>query len=394
MKRLWLGCLIFLWMILPLSAAAPVSAAQPLNVTEPQINYRFGEVLLIESRLLEDSRPPDLSIFWQVRGEARVNQSPVSLNPEGEIAYQHDLAQTPLPVFVTIDFWFGGTLPNGQAATSKKFDFIYTDNRFEWQSIETETFRIHWYQGDLAYAQDALNAAQAGLQRIQGFIHTDTTIPIEIYAYASAREVQTALNLSGQSLTAGHANPQWGIVLAALPPGNEQRLEMERLIPHELLHILLYRNLGERYNRLPVWLHEGLASMAELRPNAEYSVILQTAYAQDGLIPFANLCNTFPRDAAGVVLAYAQSDSFIRFIASQYGSSKLETLLQYYADGLTCERAPIAVFGANLTQLESQWQQTLFNANPWQTALQNHLPWLVLLALLLLTPLLNFLRPR
>ena len=72
---------------------------------------------------------------------------------------------------------------------------------------------------------------------------------------------------------------------------------------HELTHVLLYRDLGEKYKLQPAWLLEGLASMAERDPNPEYQRALAAAAKNNALIPFEKLCASFPPDSGSVYLA-------------------------------------------------------------------------------------------
>ena len=66
---------------------------------------------------------------------------------------------------------------------------------------------------------------------------------------------------------AGHAAPDLGVVLISIPAGPDEGLEMQRQIPHELMHLAQYEVIGENFTNQPYWLIEGMASEAELYPN-------------------------------------------------------------------------------------------------------------------------------
>jgi hypothetical protein len=175
-------------------------------------------------------------------------------------------------------------------------------------------------------------------------------------------------------------------MVVSLPRGPEQHLEMERQIPHELMHLLLYQWLGVGYGNLPAWLNEGLASVAELYPNPDYLTLLSKANDEDKLLPITSLCQTFPRDASGAFLAYAQATSFTRYLHQQYGSTGLEKLARAYADGLSCERGVQTALDSTLPQLERSWRGEAFREDALLQVLTNLAPWLVLL-LALVVPL-------
>jgi hypothetical protein len=198
--------------------------------------------------------------------------------------------------------------------------------------------------------------------------------------------MRAALQTLSGNWVGAHTDPDLDVMVVSLPAGPEQRLEMERQIPHELMHLLLFQWLGPGYANLPTWLDEGLASIAELYPNPDYLVLLDNAVDKDELLPMASLCDTFPRDASSAFLAYAQATSFTRFLQQQYGSAGLGKLAEAYADGMTCERGVQVALGSTLKQLELRWRREAFGNAATLRALANLSPWLVVLILVLIVP--------
>jgi hypothetical protein len=152
------------------------------------------------------------------------------------------------------------------------------------------------------------------------------------------------------------------------------------------MHILLYEGSLQTYLNIPTWFREGLASLNELKPNPDYYVILNSAVEKETLIPMNQLCNTFPVDTAGIYQAYAQSASFTRYLHQTYGVEGFEALLDSYNNGLTCERGVEAALGVTLTQLERDWRQETFGENAAGAALEKSLPWIMLLCISLIVP--------
>ena len=162
---------------------------------------------------------------------------------------------------------------------------------------------------------------------------------------------------------AGHADPDLGVAVVSLPAGPDQRSEIERQIPHEVMHLLLYQSVGPAYYPLPVWLKEGLASANEMRPNPDYYVILSKAVEQDTLIPMASLCQSFPQDN-NVYLAYAQSDSFVRYLYQQYGQNGMQRLCRTAMPRVKAVRPlPNPCLGFSLSELEQEWRRAALNDN-------------------------------
>ena len=174
--------------------------------------------------------------------------------------------------------------------------------------------------------------------------------------------------------------------MVVIEPGAEQSITLEQRIPHELMHVMMYRSVGAGYNNLPAWLREGTATLAEMYPNADYDRALADAGANNDLIPLKDLCVSFPADAGQAFLAYAESRSFTNYLHDAYGSSGLLSLAASYADGVDCERGTERAFGIPLSNLEQKWRSSVLGQNRFLPALQNISPYLVLLCLVLIIP--------
>ncbi len=383
-----------LWLLLLLGSLVPLRGlAAPLEQQEPpqirgEAAYTFGSQIDFWAALPSEwaEQSPQVFVFWQAQGETSTHQA--EMQPiEGQYRHQAILAQGAIRPFAEVRYWFRLQFPDGRTEESPPQTFRYEDNRFQWQTLKSAPFQVHWYEGGLEFGQALLDEAQRALLASRNWLNVPDGADIHIYAYASAAEVQSALQLSGYGWVAGHADPDLNVILVALPPGLEQRYEIGRQIPHELMHILLYHKLGGDAAPLPAWLDEGLASNAERIVNPDYAWLLQDTYARGELIPLSDLCPAFPRDAAGALLAYAEAQSFTAYLHDQYGRSGIEALLAAYADGLACERAPQVALGKSLPQLERTWVQTQLARSPWAT-LREQYPYLLLFGLLITIPLL------
>lgn len=380
---------IFLSLFFLLSFAPRVAAQGGIEISDVDVSYLFGEEIRFSARV---SAPTAIQeVLLSFRDERENNTRVISLFPddEGFVEYTYNARENLLRPFAKITLEFQVRLANGSEKTSKSYSFIYSDNRFDWQSRKEGNLRVHWHEGGESFGIAALDSARTGLKKIETLFPVDATTPLDIYIYASPADLQNALFMGGETWISGHASPALGIVLVSIAPGAEEKISMERQIPHELAHVLLYRYVGERYNHLPTWLQEGLSSNAELYPNPDYSLALSRAVEKHTLIPLTELCAPFPRDASQAFLAYAEATSFTDYLYDQYGKSDLEALILAYADGLSCEAGATKALGKSLSYLDSNWQEEVLGANLLGVAWRSLLPYLLILLVLLAIPLIT-----
>lgn len=247
--------------------------------------------------------------------------------------------------------------------------------------------KVHWYQGDASFGPAALETAQASFESIARLFPPTLEGPIEIFIYENVDDLRGALTSVNETWVAGHADPALGVIYVVVEPGAEQRITMEQRIPHELMHVMMYRHVGTGYDNIPAWLREGTATLAEIYPNADYDRVLTDAVASNSLISLSELCVTFPDDMSKAFLAYAESRSFTNYLQDTYGSDGLLSLVAAYAHGVGCEHGPERAFGVPLSDLEATWRSSVLEQNLFASVLQNISPYLVLLCLVLVIPL-------
>jgi len=347
--------------------------------------YTFGTTLDITGKIETGLTLTDAVLVLQPTG-MNTQIYPVMAQPGGDVAVHIDLQAKPLQAFSENEYWFQVTTESGSTITSPKVSFFYEDNRFNWQRLTSGAVEIAWSAGDPEFGALIQNTVGDGIETARTILQTDFVQPLRLYVYPTAQDMQSAAQLAAMPWAAGHANPEFGVIFISVSPGPDARAEMERQIPHEIMHILEYQLAGNAYITLPAWLREGLATSAELYPNPEYQRLLQKAVVEDTLLPLSVLCQDFPRDLSGALLAYAQSSSFVRFLTQNFGSSGLTNLIHRYADGMNCEAGVQSAFGASLVSLESRWQQEMLGRNPGLSAWKQLWPYL-LLGVLILIPL-------
>ncbi len=383
-------CLVLMSALLLLAFVSIPAVAQSIEL-ESSASYQFGESITFRAIIRSDYPIEKATIFFQAENDTRTNLGEVEVSQldasQTQLTYTHEMNYYAIRPFAQVEFRWEIDIEGAESFTSPKYSFVYIDDRFEWQELEEPPFRVFWYQGDTAFAQNILDTAQEGLIQLERTLNLSAPQGLDIYVYNDASALLQALNPAGPGWVSGHADPDLGVILVSIPPGLEQRQDIEQRIPHELAHIALFQATGTGYYNLPTWLNEGLASLVEISPNQDYHVLLEHAIETDSLLPMQTLCNGFPRDASSALLSYAQSASFTRYLFERFGATKMRELVSTYANGVSCEHGIQSTLGLSFSQLESQWQREALEQNVALKAFQNILPWLALLALILGTPL-------
>jgi hypothetical protein len=375
---------IFSIILVALSLASPgrVSAASPADTIDARASYRFGSDVTIVASMKTSAALKSAFIYIQpVAAATRTVAAEVSSS--GQMIARFDLRQQPVHPFTRIYYWIKYTTADGQEYTSPSFWFDYSDNRFTWQTVSDTFFHIYWYKGDAAFGQTIQNVAHASLESDLKLLPLSTPANVDVYVYANADDLRSSLQLGGvNTWAAGNVDPNLGMVMVSAEPGADQKLNLERQIPHELSHVLLAFATGESYSKLPTWLVEGLASQAEMYPNPDYQRSLDAARSASALIPISSLCGGFPHDSESAYLAYAESESFMKYYYDHYGISGLQKLIQSYQDGLGCSEGANEATGSSLRQLEAGWQQETLGIQVGWVVTRNLLPYTGLLVLL------------
>jgi hypothetical protein len=386
--RLLLACLAMPALLVP---ASPVYAArlwQQVEFETQEPVYTFGEQMVFSVEISPAQPVSEAHLFIQSAGLPDTIALPLTIDAQGNASTTLDLTGSPFRAFSELRYWYRAVLQDEQTLTSPEYRLRYVDNRYDWQELGDGQFSVYWYTGEVSFAQEVLNIANSSALNWRNYLNIPPPGETGIYVYDSGEAMQSALHTTTQTWVAGHADPDLGVALLSLPAGPEQKLEMERQIPHELMHISLYSALGPAYASLPAWLNEGLASMAELYPNPDYQGLLENAYRSGGLLPITTLCRAFPAETDRALVAYAQSASLTRFIFDKYGPGVFEEVFAHLLQGKDCQGAVEAALGVSLDQLEKQWRQATFAEKAWRGALSGLLPWAAVLLFVVAGPVL------
>lgn len=374
--------LLVLALAAALAGAALRFPAPSVNVAVSRVEYAFGQQIEFTLEASADAVIRTAVLFFLPAGADRTSIVEAPITPGTAVTARavHRIADRPIAPFNRVEYWWQVVTETGEQLTTEAQSFVYEDNRFAWQRLERDGVEVHWFEGDVAFGQAGLDIAASSLRSISREIGAPPPDRVQVYIYADAAALQAGLQLGGRSWVSGHADPALGVVLVSAPPGLESRLELEREIPHELTHLLIHQIVGPAgYDNLPTWLNEGLAANSEGAPDPRYRLALDEAASSNSLLSLESLCGPFPVDYDQALLAYAQSESVVRFIEDRYGIGSLGRTLAAYADGASCATGVERGLGRPLAELQQEWLREGLRANPLAAALRALGPYLVLL---------------
>ncbi len=148
---------------------------------------------------------------------------------------------------------------------------------------------------------------------------------------------------------------------------------LKNTLKHELVHLVLGRHLGRP---IPKWLNEGIAQLIADSPAeiilSRNTSMLSGAVLTDRLIPLAALETSFPAARRGMVLAYEESRSFVRFLDKEFGRDGLLAILRAIKNGESHTDAILSVTGSGLEELKEKWKQQLRSNATWLFYFANH----------------------
>ncbi len=375
---------IFSSLVHPIPAKAQ---QEPLLISE-SIDYQFGKNIQFEAEFISELNISQIQLVILSNTSSIENKFILPISPENKVLFTY-LPQTHgnIRAFTFVEYYYLVTFSDYATAQSSLLNFLYIDDRFDWNRLSLqEEFIAFWHQGDESFANNILEIADRSTGHLNQYISLpQSDDPISIISYSDSADLQTALTLTGQSWVAGHADPQSKIVFLSISPNPQEEEEINRQLPHEIAHIRLFLSTLSAYSSLPLWFTEGIASLAELTPNPDYRSIIISAYDNDQLIPLTDLCETFPTTSSGIALAYAQSDSFLRFLYQEFGKAGLNRLLQSYKEGDSCNFGLATAYGISLENLNEAWRFSTFNQDQENNGSSNLAPFLVIFGLISLS---------
>ena len=320
----------------PVSLEFTVSAEGPEPVTDIRLLYtinkmKYAPVVTEAWADFEPSTRVSTSWFWDMRRS--------SLPPGAEVTY-----------------WWQVRDASGATVETAPATVRFNDDRYGWQSIESDDVTLHWYFGSDEFARSMLNVCEDAIETLAQDVGTRVDRHIHVYIYRSAADLRSAM-VYPQEWTGGVAFTDYSVIAIGIPP--DDTTWGRRALRHELSHLVVHTATFGPYGVVPTWLDEGLAMRMEGEPSPTFVNILNHSAREDELISLRTLNGPFSSDTTKAYLSYAQSLSVIDYLFEVHGSDPMHELLALLTEGERLDDALLQSYGRDLDGIEAEWRAAL-----------------------------------
>ena len=353
MKRFFL--LLPATLLLLIGGIRPVAAQDLVRDNRIAVDYPRSATFTLE--LADSSQVSAATLIYEVEKFTCVSANtlvPVEVTGDTlEWSWVMNRSGNP-PPGVSLSWHWELTLDDGQVTQTEPQQYVFSDDRFAWQSVSAPGLTMNWYSADNV-GPALLDAAVGGLNRLQAEMGITLTDDIQIFIYDDFDDLRDTL-IYVSNWAGGVSFSEYNVILLGVPAGTIDDWGQE-VVPHELAHIVLgqFGRSCVGGNR-PTWLEEGLAVYAEGAPDESVLADIDQGINQDAFDPIRSLTGAFPADRDQAGLAYSQSYSIVDYLYRAYGAEKMQALILTIADGIDIDTALAQVYGFNQDELETEWR--------------------------------------
>jgi tetratricopeptide (TPR) repeat protein len=250
-------------------------------------------------------------------------------------------------------------------------------------SKESEHFIFRFEDGSdeilIHHAKDALEKSYEVLGKILNF-YPDQKVIVEFYPSREPFSKVSPLTLKDIMTSGTVALCKYNRLMAISPGSLLRGYNWLDTLSHEYVHYLLTQKSG---NKVPLWLHEGLAKFLETRwrgTKEPLTPLMETVLAkglkEDYLIGLDQMMPSLAKlkTAEDVQLAYAEVASMVEYMVEQKGETVVSFIVEDLRDDLSITKTLQKRFGQTLKDFQGSWkkyaQKKKFKIIPGITALR------------------------
>ena len=270
------------------------------------------------------------------------------------LSYKLDTSAGDLQPNSQVTAHFQLAFADGSVVNGPDMKITYQDDRFHWQTMLGKVVRLHWYQGDNQFAQQALQMGEQGIANAASFLGYAETEPVDFYVYADQTPFYDALGPATRDNVGGQANTDTRTLFALIGPSDLSYAAT--VVPHELTHVVFDDVTTNAYHFPPHWLNEGIAVYVSQGFDSSDRQLVDQAASDGSLMPLSAIRGQFPTTQDRFYLAYAESVSAVDYFMRTYGHADLVKLVTAFGTGASDDEAFTAAIGMGVDGFDKAWQ--------------------------------------
>ncbi len=229
------------------------------------------------------------------------------------------------------------------------------------RALGGDRLRVLYWPRHRDLAELALTEGEAALRRLEGLLDVETEARVEVYIVRSQAEFDELTGFHNKPWTLGIAILSRRPYRVVVKPMGAQRLP--GLLTHELAHVMLDASMGDAADRIPRWLHEGIAQYAAGPLTEDQRRVIADAALADKLLTIDELDEAFQGDRERVALAYAESYTLVAYLSDQKPAEGVGGLLSQIKRGRGVRLALGLAFGRPVPLMEEEWLASIRRSN-------------------------------
>jgi Tol biopolymer transport system component len=231
---------------------------------------------------------------------------------------------------------------------------------FKWSVIETEHFRVYFYEGERAAAVDAARMAERAYERLSAILQHNIEEKVPLVLYASHTDFQSS-NITTDLLPEGTGGLTEYLKRRVMLPFTGGYGDLDHVLTHELVHAfqidVLFgkgRGLSNPFGTYspPTWFMEGMAEyLSVTRVDNLTQMWLRDGALQGYLIPLDILSQVYD------IRNYRFGQSIFAYIGQRFGDDRIGELLRRTARSRNVEKSFQDVLGITLEKFSKDWME-------------------------------------
>jgi len=332
----------------------------PVSVVRDDISLDFPQGLNFRLELDSASAVSKADLLFSVGENRTLIQTSAQLadSTDGVIDHFVNMRTLGIPTGLTLSYHWRLQSEAGQIVETPISQTEWFDDRYEWTAYNTEDIVLYAYSGEDDFNDSAAQVGQDALSALQDRFDAPARFePLRIWLYESQSDMSGALSPNSREWIGGVSYARYSLIAAVVPSGSDYAIQ--RVIPHEVAHQIIYDATHNPFVHPATWLDEGIAMAVQTVDLEGLDAMVEDAYLDGTLPSVQSMISEFGSDGGSTRLAYASSYSVVMFIEETMGAEMIDGLVAAYADGRAHDDTLMSVLSIDTMELNRLWRESI-----------------------------------